>query len=117
MARLNGNEVSRKFSEIEQGLNYLKLSASTSSGEVRSQAYRALDWGYISEEERQQLDKLAWRTGAAIQGLLDYLNSTDIKGQRFIKGQRLTKSSNIKFDIPPSNDDAGFPTEPPPSLK
>lgn len=83
--------------------------AKGSSGEVRSQAYRALDWGYITEEERQELDKLAWRTGAAIQGLPGYLNTTAIKGQRFVKSK--------KQKTAPANPDPNFPTEPPPHLK
>lgn len=85
--------------------------AKGSSGEVRSQAYRALDWGYITEEERQQLDSLAWRAGAAAQGLLNYLNITEIKGQRFLKP---SKSQSKKADKPDFGQDTDFPTEPPP---
>ena len=90
--------------------------AKGSGGEVRSQAYRALDWGYITEDERQNLDKLAWRAGAAIQKLLEYLNTTQIKGQRFS-----VSSKNKEKPFPtnpdpnfPTNPDPNFPTEPPP---
>ncbi len=84
--------------------------AKGSSGEVRSQAYRALDWGYITEEERRELDKLAWRTGAALQGLIQYLNTTPKGGQRFAKP---LKSNKYASGNPP---DPNFPTEPPPYM-
>lgn len=85
--------------------------AKGSSGEVRSQAYRALDWGYITEEERQLLDKLAWRVGAAIQGLIKHLHSTDIKGQRY-------PVKTLHQVVPPHLDtDEKFPSELPPFLQ
>jgi four helix bundle protein len=97
----------------ERGSNsefvYFLGIAKGSSGEVRSQAYRALDWDYITEDERLQLDKLAWRTGAAIQGLIDFLNTTPLKG----KGQRYSKSSKPKRQIIDSPD-PNFPDSPPP---
>ncbi|MBL7797335.1 MAG: four helix bundle protein [Saprospiraceae bacterium] len=76
-----------------------------SCGEVRSQGYRALDSGFISENERLSLDKLAWRTGAALQKLIEYLNTTPKGGQRFAKPERTKPTSN-----------PNFPTEPPPYL-
>ena len=95
----------------ERGSNsefvYFLGIAKGSSGEVRSQAYRALDWDYITEEERFQLDNLAWRTGAAIQGLINYLNATPTKG----KGQRYQKP---KKNVPMMGGDSNqyFPPEP-----
>lgn len=82
--------------------------AKGSTGEVRSQAYRALDWEYITEEERRNLDKLAWRTGAAVQKLIEYLNVTPKGGQRFAKP---VKKEPPLLSI---NDIHNFPMEPPP---
>ncbi len=79
-----------------------------SSGEVSSQAYRALDYGYITESERATLNQLAKRTGAATQGLIDYLNKAEIKGQRYKKVDKPKKSNS---------GDPNFPSTPPPSTK
>ena len=83
-----------------------------SSGEVRSQAYRALDYGYITESERVELDQLSKRIGAAVQGLIDYLNQTNIKGQRYHK--KSVPGPNSPSKSPPSSSDHFFPSEPPP---
>ena len=90
---------------FERGSNnefkYFLGIAKGSCGEVRSQGYRALDYGYVTEEERISMDQLAKRTSAAIQGLIEYLNTTEIKGQRHLK---------------PPKPDIYFPSSPPPSL-
>lgn len=80
--------------------NFLGISKG-SCGEVRSQGYRALDKGFISEKERHELDNIAKRTAAAIQGLIGYLNKTELRGQRYKKNA--SKSIGDEF----------FPDEPP----
>ncbi len=89
---------------FERGSNrefkYFLGIAKGSCGEVRSQGYRALDYGYITAEERTEMDHLAKRTGAAIQGFIDYLNKTEIKGQRHVKSAK-------------PDSDPFFPSQPP----
>lgn len=91
--------------DFERGSNrefrYFLGMAKGSCGEVRSQGYRTLDYGYISEEEQVGMDLLAKRTSAAIHGLIDYLNKPEIKGQRHSK---LAKSESDPF----------FPSQSPP---
>jgi four helix bundle protein len=71
--RRSNNEF-RYFLGISQG----------SCGEIRSQGYRALDYGYITEDERIGLERIFKRTSSAIQSLIDYLNQTNYKGTRNI---------------------------------
>src|ERR1051325_2011841 len=45
-----------------------------SCAETRSQTYRALDYGYVSKNEFEELKILSLRTSGAIVGLIEYLN-------------------------------------------
>jgi len=75
-----------------------------SCGEVRSQGYRALDYGYINEEELKELHFMAVRTSAAVHSLVEYLNKTDIRGRRFPvdkKGKRDSKDPFFPDHEPP----------------
>ncbi len=92
--RGNNNEF-KYFLGISQG----------SCGEVRSQGYRALDYGYINQAELDELCSIALRTAAAVQGLSRYLNNTTIKGRRY----PVTRSSQ-------KLNDPNFPSQEPPFL-
>lgn len=51
-------------------------------GELRSQLYRALDRGYISETDFDELVDTATTTSGFIQRFIGYLNQTKIEGSR-----------------------------------
>ena len=59
--------------------------AKGSSGEVRSQLYRALDNNYITQEEFLQAYNLSSEISSMSKNLIDYLNSSEIKGTKFKK--------------------------------
>lgn len=54
-----------------------------SAGEVRSQAYRAMDRGYISKEEFQKVYDKALEIKNMLGKLMDYLKQTDLKGIKY----------------------------------
>ncbi len=65
--------------EFIQFLGYSKSSV----GEVRSQLYRAMDRGHISKAEFEESYSQADEIGKMVNGLIKYLQKTDIKGQKF----------------------------------
>jgi len=56
-----------------------------SSGETRSQLYRALDNGYISQSEFDNAYSLTEEISKMCKKLYDYLKSSDIKGTKYKK--------------------------------
>jgi four helix bundle protein len=65
--------------EFIQFLSYSKSSA----GEVRSQLYRALDHGHITQEEFDELYGRADDIGKMLGGFMNYLKKTEIKGIKY----------------------------------
>ncbi len=57
--------------------------AKGSSAEIRSQLYRALDQELISETELSELNNIATEISKMINGLIQYLKSSDYKGYKF----------------------------------
>lgn len=63
---------------------YQFLSVSLgSTGEVRSQSYRAFDVGYIDEEQFNDLLKRTDSLGRKIYSLMEHLKNSDIKGRKY----------------------------------
>src|SRR5438045_1700872 len=63
-------------------INFLGISKG-SCAEVRSQLYRLLDRNYITNEKFTELYKLSEEIGSMIGGLINYLNTSEIKGRKF----------------------------------
>lgn len=59
--------------------------AKGSCGEVRSQNYRALDFGYISDEQWKQINNQAIQLSVKISNLIQYLKKSDLKGEKYHK--------------------------------
>ncbi|HLF65226.1 MAG TPA: four helix bundle protein [Saprospiraceae bacterium] len=65
--------------EFRNFLSYAKGSC----GESRSQLYRCLDLGLISQKDFHSLKQEAEFIAGKIFRIIEYLNSSDIRGQRF----------------------------------
>jgi four helix bundle protein len=63
-------------------INFLTISKG-SCAEVRSQLYRLFDRGIIIETKFDELYKLSEEIGNRIGGLINYLNTAEIKGRKF----------------------------------
>ncbi len=71
----NGNK------EFSQFLSVSKSSA----GEVRSHLYVALDLEYITQEQFDELYKLAITCSKIISGLMEYIKNSEMKGSKFME--------------------------------
>jgi len=63
-------------------INFLGI-AKGSCGEVKSQMYRALDQGFVAQNEFNELYAEYERLSAGIASFMNYLNKSNIKGQKF----------------------------------
>ena len=65
--------------EFQQFLSQAKGSA----GEVRAQLYVALDAGFLSQPQFDELYSLADETGRIIAGLMRYLEQSKLRGRKY----------------------------------
>jgi len=70
--------------------------AKGSSGEFRSQLYRALDRKYISNEQFNELYNSSTEISILIQKLIDYLHQSELKGIKYKKPDEPVKQSNTQ---------------------
>jgi four helix bundle protein len=69
----DGNLEFRQFLSIAKG----------SAGEVRSQLYRAFDYGYIDQNKFEELKTDYEKLSGKIKNFILYLNKKDFKGNKF----------------------------------
>ncbi|GIL21549.1 MAG: four helix bundle protein [Bacteroidota bacterium] len=58
--------------------------AKGSSGETRSQLYRAFDRGYINSNEFEILKEKVENISKQLSGFIHYIKKSDIKGEKFV---------------------------------
>lgn len=79
-----GNKEFRQYLTIARG----------SSGEVKSQLYRAFDRNYLNEETFNQLLNTTKDISKMLNGFIKYLSTSEFKGSKFLKEPVETYSTN-----------------------
>lgn len=59
--------------------------AKGSCGEVRSQNYRALDFGYVTQDQHEQINNQVIQLNVKINNLIQYLKNSNFKGEKYHK--------------------------------
>jgi hypothetical protein len=88
---------------------YMVAVAKGSCEETRSQCYRALDSGYITEHELSQLVDLTNKISAGLFVLIKHLNNSELKGVRTI--------AETPTMLKKKSESWVFPSEPPVNTK
>jgi four helix bundle protein len=71
--------------------------AKGSCGEVRSQLYRAFDRQHISNEKLEYLKDVAVKISKKINGLITYLNNSEMKGMKFHEQEVSYNDDNLEL--------------------
>jgi four helix bundle protein len=63
-------------------IQFLSISKG-SAGEIRSQIYRSIDSGLISNQQGEELLKIAGEISMMLEGLMNYLRNSELKGTKY----------------------------------